>query len=64
MKIICSKISYLVANVRSLKTGSGKEAVQRIFSTRKQRGHFKLIHQVVLKHLKKVCQTTAEMGYP
>ena len=40
--------------LESSRTGSRKEAIQRIWSPRKQKGHLKVLHWVVLKHLKSV----------
>ena len=41
---ISPKKSDLVGVLESLRTGSRKEAIQRIWSTRRQRGHLKVLH--------------------
>ena len=44
MRRICSKKSVLLPILESLRTGSRKGAIWRIWLTRKQKGHLKLLH--------------------
>ena len=49
---------------KSLRSGSRKEAIQRIWLTRKQEGHLKVFYYVALKHLKEVHLVIVKIGYP
>ena len=42
--------------LETLRTGSRKEAIQKTWLTSKQKRYLKVLHQVILKHLKEVQQ--------
>ena len=64
MRRISSKKSDLVPNVWKLKDWFKERGYPEDMINKETKGHLKVLHWVVLKHLKEVYQVIVELGYP
>ena len=64
MRRICSRIIDLVASVKKLTGWFKEEDYPEDIVNKETRGHLKIFHCVVLKHLKEVHWAMVELSYP